>query len=138
MAGTKFKTSITKDGPFFRHDPRQTFRANVRELIRRVIAEGERDIVGQLRSGQGGRARIRKLGRVSDYVEGRVTAITGKEWQVTGVVSVNTAGLGRSAAVAVRAAGSTLERRHHAFRRTTSRLRRARAVNQAALLEGLQ
>lgn len=133
-----FKTSITRDGPFFRVDPRATFRANVRRLIAAVVAEGERDVQGQLRVGEAGRAPVRGVGRVADHVVGRTKAITGREWEVSGVVSVNTAGMTRAHAVATRAAAARIEARNHAFRRTKGRLRRARAVNIDELLRGLR
>lgn len=134
-----FKSSITREGPFFRSDPRRTFRQNARRMLARVAEEGRADIIAQLAATSGRRAPISGIGgRVAQHVVARSTAITGKPWQVTAVVSVNTTGMTREASIATRAAGAEIEKRHHAFRRTTGRLRRARAVQTAELLRGLQ
>jgi hypothetical protein len=135
---TRFKTSIQFKGPFFDRDPAKTFRANGRKMIAAAVAEGERDVIAQMQRGQGDRERIRLLGdRVSDHVIGRVKSLGGKPWAVTGVVSVNNSGFSPAEGVSLMAAASRVEAQTHAFRRTASRLRRARSANLDELLRGI-
>lgn len=128
-------------GPFFEKDPRKTFRANIRDLMQAVADEGARDVIGQLRKGEASRYPLGggiKPGRVSAHVLGRTKSLTGKPWEVTAVVSVNTRGMSAKQAIKVQAAGSWLESQGHAFRRTAGAIRRSRKVVQADLLKGLQ
>ena len=138
---TKIATTIDMSGPFFRHDPRKTFRQNVRVMMAAIAAEGEDDVRAQLEAGQDRRAPISagvQPARVSAHVVGRVQSLVGHPWAVTAVASVNNSRLTKRQGIALMAAASVLERREHAFRRTAARLRRARAVNKAELLKGLQ
>jgi hypothetical protein len=129
---------IDVSGPFFQRDPRKTFRANVRVMMRRIEEEGEADVIQQQHVGEGSRAEISHgLGRVSQHVVGRVTSVTGRPWQVTAVVSVNNSGFSGAEGIALMAAASRVEAETHAFRRTTTRLRKARAINAAELLKGI-
>lgn len=138
MARTKITTTIDLSGPFFRSDPRRTFRQNIRVLMARVAEEGEADVKAQLRQGEGARAPIFALGdRVSDHAIGRVTSLVGKRWAVSAVISVNNSGFTKKQGISLMAAASSVEKRTHAFRRTTTRLRKARAVNAAELLRGI-
>jgi hypothetical protein len=132
-----FKSSITKDGNFFRKNPVKTWRDNVTDFMVTIADEGDKDVTGQLRAGQGGRQTISagvQPARVADHVVGRVRSLSGKQWKATAVVSVNSRGLSGKQARALMAAASSLESRIHAFRKTTGRLRRAKAN----LLKGLQ
>jgi hypothetical protein len=132
------KTSIVLSGPFFTNDPRKTFRQNARVMLDRLSEEGEADVKLQMHAGQSGRAPIAVGGgRVADHVIGRVQSLRGRAWQVTAVVSVNNSGLSRAGGISLMAAAANVERETHAFRRTTSRLRRARAINAAELLKGI-
>lgn len=134
-------TTIDLSGPFFQRDPVKTFRANVREMMDAVAAEGEADAKAQLRAGEGSRAPISagvSPARVSGHVRGRTRALSGRRWAVTAVVSINNRGLSRRQGIALMAAAARVESQTHAFRRTTSRIRRSRAVNQAELFKGLQ
>ena len=129
-------TSIDMTGPFFTHDPRKTFRQNVRTLMIAVAREGEDDVKTQLASGKrdpisGG------LGRTTDYVVGRAASVGHRPWEVTAVVSVNTSRLATEGAITVRAAASVVEAKTHAFRKTTGRIRRARSINRVELLKGI-
>lgn len=133
-------TSIDMSGPFFTNDPRKTFRQNARVMLKAVSEEGEADVRLQMRSGESGRATISSKvtpDRVSGHVVGRVTALTGKPWQVTAVVSVNNTGMTKRQGTALMAAASRVEAQTHAFRRTTGRLRKAKKVNAAELLKGI-
>jgi hypothetical protein len=123
---------VDLSGPFFRSDPAKTFRKNIRDFMDEIAKTGEADVVAQMRAGQGGRAEIRGGGRVADYVRGRTSSISGKRWAVTAVVSVRPTG-DRKRAIAIMAAASEIEAREHIFRRTTSRLRKAKTN----LLKGL-
>lgn len=139
MARTPIATTIDLSGPFFKVDPVKTFRANVQTLMEAVAKEGEGDVKAQLRAGNGSRKPIAALGgHVSDHVVGRVRSLSGKRWQVTAVVSVNNSGLTAKGGISLMAAASEVERQTKAFRRTTARLRKARALNTAELLKGLK
>lgn len=128
-----------KSGPFFRGNPRQTWRRNIRNLMGRVAQIGAQDVAEGLRAGQADRQPLRGIepSRVADWVHGRTISRAGRQWQVTAVVSIDTRGLSRRQARQVMAAASLLESRQHPFRRTTSRLRRVRRMLEDGLLEGL-
>jgi hypothetical protein len=132
-------TTITYDGPFFRNDPAKTFRQNIRGMMDAVAAEGERDVVAQLRAGEASRRPVsNNVGRVSEHVRGRTRSLAGKRWAVTAVVSVNNRGWSRAQGIALMAAAAGLERRVGAFRKTKNRIGRARKVNMAELLKGIE
>jgi hypothetical protein len=127
-----------KSGPFFRTNPRQTWRGNIRRLMERTADVMAQDVAEGFRQGAEGRAPVSRIGgRVADRVKGRTVSRVGKRWQVTAVVSVDTADLDRREAVAVMAAASLLEGRQHPFRRSTGRLRRVKRMLQDELLDGL-
>jgi len=132
-------TTIKFDGPFFTGDPAKTFRQNIRAFMDVVAAEGEADVKAQLAVGEGSRAYIRALPaqRVSDYVRGRTSALSGRRWAVTAVVSVNNSGLSRGQGISLMAAASRVEGQTGAFRRTASRLRRLARRAEAVLLKGI-
>lgn len=135
---TTFKTSITKTGPFFRHDPAKTFRDNAHDLMLAIAEEGAKDIRGQLRQGEGDRRPIAAIGdRVSDHVEGELRrAPAGPNYRA--VTFVRNRGYTRKEATSLMAAAAELETTIHAFRKTKGRMARARAIHNAELLKGLQ
>lgn len=134
----KIVTTIDKTGPFFRSVPSKTFLENVRVMLEAVAKEGEQDAEAQLRVGQAGRELITYGGdRVSQHVVGRVTSIAGRKWGLSAVISVNNSHLNRAQGISLMAAASEIEGRLHVFRRTTSRLRSAKAINLAELTKGL-
>lgn len=138
------QSMIDVSGPFFTRDPELTFRQNVRVLMAAIASEGAEDVRQQLRQGESGRAEISartafgSMGRVSHHIVGRVHNLRGRPWAVTAVVSVNNSRWTKQQGIALMAAASELEGRLHAFRKTTNRLRRGRAVNRAELLKGLK
>jgi len=137
--GTSLRVDFT--GPFFERDPVKTYHANVRDLMDKLAAEGERDVKLQLQAGQGGRAPLGggfQPGRVSGHVVGRTSSLTGKRWAVTAVVSVRNQGFTPKQATKLMAAASWLETSIHPFRRTLGRMRRARALMTADLLKGIE
>ena len=134
-----FKTSITKSGPFFAHDPVMTFGQNVERMMAGVAKAAEDDIRGQLRSGQSLRWPLSGSltpHRVADHVHGRVESISGRAWHRWAAVSVLEPGASKSDAIALAAAASWLESQTHAIRKTKGRVSRARSVN-TDLLKGL-
>ena len=139
MARTPITTTIDLSGPFFRKDPRKTFRQNAREMLARVAEEAEADVKAQLQQGESARAPMRGIHpvRVSGHVIGRVKSLKGKAWALTAVVSVNNSGFTKRQGTTLMASAAVLERRTHAFRRTTSRLRRSKKANMTELLKGL-
>lgn len=132
-------TTFDLEGPFFRTDPAKTFRQNVRSMMDALAVEGARDAVAQLQVTEGSRAPLAYTTnqRVSWHVRGRTSSLAGKRWAVTAKVGPVSIGSRREAMVLM-AAASVLEGRLGVFRRTTSRLRKARAINAAELLKGLQ
>lgn len=129
------KTTAKATGPFFDHDPARTFRQNARDMMEAVAREGVKDVTGRM-AGQRDPVSIGG-GRVADRVIGFVDYRGRKPDSITAVVLVKRAGLPRAAAIALAAAGSEVESRTHAFRRTSGDIRRARAINQAELLKGI-
>lgn len=136
----KLATTMNVKGPFFEHDPAKTFRQNIRVMLAAVAAEGRSDVIAQLEQGQAGRLPIGsgvEPERVSGHVVGRVASLGGKPWKVTAVVSVNNSGFTPKQGIALMAAGSVVERRTGAFKRTTGRIRRSKHVNVDELLKGI-
>jgi hypothetical protein len=134
----RFRTSLKKDGAWFAHDPADTFRGNVHTMMVALAKEGAADVRGELASGDGNRAPIRRLGdHVSDHIKGelrRDPAGPGfSAW-----VFVENRGLNRQDAVSLMAAASFLEGSVRAFKRTAGRISRSRAANAEELLKGLQ
>ena len=141
MARRKIASSIDLSGPFFTNDPGKTFRQNGRVMLAAIAAEGGSDVKAQLVSAQAGRSPLAQPTfrgyRVSDHVVGRVKNLRGKPWAATAVVSVNNSGYTKRQGMSLMAAASYLEGRNHVFRRTTSRLRKAKKLNAAELLKGI-
>jgi hypothetical protein len=136
------KTSLRVDfkGPFFTRDPVKTYQANVRDLMDKLAAEGERDVKLQMQAGQASRYPLGggiRPGRVSAHVVGRTVSLKGKQWAQTAVVSVRNQGFTKKQAIKLMAAASWLESSIHPFRRTAARIRRSRALLTADLLKGL-
>lgn len=132
-------TTIDIKGPFFTRNVALTIQENIRVMMAAMAAEGEADVGAQLSAGESGRAPIYLLrNRVSEHVVGRVKALGGKRWTYHAVISVNNHGLSAKEGIALMAAASETEGKTHAFRRTGTRLRNARAVNLAELTKGLE
>jgi len=127
-------------GPFFKRDPVKTYRANQRDLMDKLAAEGERDVKLQMQAGQAQRYPLGggiRPGRVSGHVVGRTSNLAGKRWQATAYVTVRNQGFTAKQGIKLMAAASWLETSIHPFRRTIGRMRRARALITADLLKGL-
>ena len=123
-------------GPFFKGDPKKTFRRNIADLMERVAAEGERDVKAQISTA---RRQMRfSRGRTLRSVRGRVHSLAGRRWEVSAVVSADTSGMTRREAIATKAAASSIEERFHPFRRTTTRLNRARREIVGNLFKDLE
>lgn len=127
---------IDFSGPFFTRDPRQTIKGNIRDMMDRLAEEGERDVQQQIQGRAGSMPNY--TGWTRDRVRGRTSSLSGKRWAVTAVVSMNTSGMGARDAIRTQAAAASIERRFHPFRRTTSAMRRSRAVMAANLVRGLE
>ncbi len=126
-------TTIDMTGPFFTRDPRKTFRANIRVLMKAIAEEGEADVKAQI-------GPHNRTGKTQAGVVGRVTALTGKTWAVTAVVSQTRVfpwKVHRNSRAQAIYRGGRLEAKVHMFRRTTGRLRRARAINRVELTRGM-
>ena len=132
-----FKTSITVHGPWFTHDPAKTFAGNVHEMMLGLAREGAKDVQGQTRAGQSGREPIRQLGdHVSDHVAGELRRYPAGPRYAARVI-VRNRGFTKAEGISLMAAASQVEQQTHAFRKTTGRIMRARAVNAAELAKGL-
>lgn len=122
-------TRISLSGPFFQKDPAKTLEQNIQAMLEAVAREGEQDVTAQAAGHQ-------RTGAFYAGIEGRVRSIRGRHWLATAVVSQShvypwPGGGSRQYR------GGKLEARYHMFRRTASRLRRSRAVNQAELTKGM-
>jgi hypothetical protein len=140
MARTKTSSSIDISGPFFARDPRKTFRQNIRELTASIAKIAEADVRQQMQAGEADRKPIGhgvKPDRVADHVKGRVSSLAGKKWAVTAVVSAQNQGFTKAQGTALMAAAASVEKRTHAFRRTTTAMRKGRGVNLDELLKGI-
>lgn len=135
--GARFRSSIAKDGPFFRKDPAKTFRENAHDMMLEIAQVGRDDVIGQMVSGEGQRAPIKMLGdRVADHIVGELRKRpSGRAY--TAVVFVRNHGFTKAEAMSLMAAASRLESAIHSFRRTYGRIRRNRAINEEALWRGL-
>jgi hypothetical protein len=140
--GKRLYTTIDTTGPFFTKMPGATFRANARSMLRQMALEGEQDIKANLKAGESNRAVISnkvKPVRVSGHVRAGIPYTPGKS--KTGVIKVNVyvpnVGFSPKEGRALMAAYSRVEAQTHAFRRTTARLRKAKAINVRELLKGI-
>lgn len=139
--GTRLRSEISLEGPFFRGNPVRTWRRNIADLMKAVAREGEADVRQQMRQGQAGRAPVRggvEPPRVADHVRGRAASLSGKRWEVTAIVSVNNRGQSPAGGIALMAAGAEVEDQTGAMKRTRNRMRRALAISRADLLKGLR
>lgn len=126
MARNPFLT-VKLEGPFFKKDPRRTFRQNVRDFMDEVAALGEAEVKAGMRAGEGSRAPVSggvQPARVSGHVVGRTRSLSGRRWAVSAVVSVSGHGLPRKQAIALKAAAANIERRQRPFARASSRINR--------------
>lgn len=127
---SRYRSEISLKGPFFQNDPADTFLGNVSRMLHAAAEEGVKDVVGRMGTN---RAPIAELGgHVVEHVIGIVPDPT--------VVSILVANrrFTSTQAVSLMAAASQVESQSHAFRQTTARLRRARAVNVDELTRGLE
>ncbi len=127
--------SVAFSGPFFTKDPVKTFRQNVRSLMDAVATEGESAVRSEIESHAGQMRRY--TGHTARSVRGRTSSLSGKRWQVSAVVSTDTGGMDRTEAIRTKAAGASIERRWHPFRRVASALRRSKAAISADLTKGM-
>ena len=122
-------------GPFFIRDPSKTFRANVRDFMDAVAAEGERDVRQQIEARRGSMKHY--TGHTAEHVRGRTKSLAGKRWAVTAVVGMDTSGMDRKQAIRTQDAAASVESRFHPLRRTTAAIKRGRAAQMANLTKGL-
>lgn len=133
------KLTVDLSGPFFQRDPGLTLRGNIERMMEGLAEEGERLVRTDLGRGEGQRYPLGLgLGRVRQHAIGRVRSLQGKKWRASAVISVNNSGLTQKQGIKLMAAASYLESRLHSFRRTSSAVRRARAVVTANLAAGLE
>jgi hypothetical protein len=125
------KSNITFSGPFFRFEPGDVVRSNIRQMLNQMADEGEREVQAAIAT-----APLRHpTGWTRSHVMGRTKALAGKPWAVTAVVGMNPMGLDAKKAIRTQAAGATVERLYHPFRRVTAALKR---FMRADLTKGMQ
>jgi len=128
-------TNITYSGPFFHKDPAKTLQQNIETMLDAVGREGEQDVKAQI---AGHRSEMPAYtGWTYDSVRGAMRSLSGKPWRRTVAIQAQTGSMNDANAIRTKAAASTIEGRWHPFRKTLSRLRRARAINRAELTKGL-
>jgi hypothetical protein len=143
MARKPLTTTIDRSGPFFTNNPGKTFRQNARSMMRAIAIEGQTDVIAQLLVTQSGRDQISVASvqprRVAGHVAAGVpyTPDRSKTGQIRANVYVPNFGMSKKEAQSLMAAYSRVEGETGAFKRTTTRLRQAKAVNRAELLKGL-
>lgn len=79
MHGPGLKVFYT--GPFFKNDPRKTFRRNAREFIEEAQKDAQRVAMSNLPPSRSGVFRNAVLGG------NRMKSLGGKKWQLTGVMT---------------------------------------------------
>lgn len=125
-------TTIDLTGPFFTKDVAKTLRQNADAMFAAVAAEGESDVKAQ---SVGFR---HETGAFREGVRGRSARLDGAPFRSPGAV-VSQTHVYRWARGGVRQyRGGKVEASRHMFRRTAGRLRRAKKLNVAELLRGLQ
>lgn len=145
---TRIASTISYSGPFFEHDPAKTFLDNVELMMEGIAREGESDVRAQLRAGEGSRKPIKGLGRLSDNVHGRVRGnVPWHRWVAISpfdsahtkdeAIALYAAAGGRHTPGASRGTTEGVENQTHAFRRTATRLRRAKLKQIEELLRGI-
>ena len=131
---TQFKVELS--GPFFTRDPRKTVKGNIRKMMANLAQEAEDAVRGQIQEHASSMPYYTGWSR--ERAIGRVESLGGKDWAATMVVSANTSGMSRKDAIRTKAAASGIERRWYPFRRTSTAIRRSRAILAANLTEGLE
>jgi hypothetical protein len=119
---------VETKGPFFEKDPRKTFRANARDMLKGIAEEGDDAVQAAITFGRGPEPH-----HIADGVYGRVEALSGKPWALTAVVSVPESRRGH----VFHLYGRVLERKYHWLRKGVSRIRKHRREAEK-LLRGLQ
>lgn len=138
---TAVAQKVEFSGPFFTRDPGATLRGNIVRMMQGIAEEGEAAVQKALGQGEGGRLPIShgvQPSRVSGHAIGRVRSLSGKPWAATAVISINNSGFSAGEGISLMAAAAKVEAETHAFRRTATALRSARAMLRANLTEGIE
>ena len=123
----RLTSRVTFEGPFFTHDPAKRTRQNIQEMLAALAGEMEDSVRSDIRAVSG--SMKRSTGWSLDHAKGFVTSgVTGKHWLTWAVVSQYTAGMSKADAIRTKAAGATIERRWHPYRRVKSGIYRSRAL----------
>lgn len=131
------RSDVELSGPFFTKDVRKTVRQNIMDLMDGLAAEMERDVRSKIAGKETKGAMPYSTGWTRRHVIGRTRSVRGRRWQTWARVSVNTQGMTRRQAIRTKAAGASIERRWHIFRRETFRGRRIAKKAYADLTRGL-
>lgn len=121
-------TKVELSGPFFRADPKKTWRQNVRAMMRAIAEEGERSVRNAVTFERGPEPY-----HIADDITGRVESLGGKPWALNAVVSIPNARRGHVFSPYAR----KLDRRTKFFSRGVRAIRKQRR-EAMRLLEGLQ
>ena len=122
----KVDNSVELAGPFFTVDVKKTFRANCRVMLNGIAAEGQAQVRARVHSGP---APV----HIADHIIGRTVSQTGKQWQLTAVISnLLSRTLGRTGDY-----GKILQKRTRFFWRGIQKIRKQRREAER-LLRGLE
>lgn len=121
-------------GPFFKIDPRKTFRANAKVLLTAIAEEGEKEVKARSPFYTGDKGD--PSAHIRDDITGRTKSLRGKPWALTAVVSslfhMRHTYNGKHYGY-----GLKLERKYRFFRRGVSVIRKQRR-EAMQLLKGMQ
>ena len=134
--GVSVTSKVQLEGDFFKRDPGKTFRMNVRDMLDDLAAWMEAEVQSQIGAHAGSMPGYTGWSR--EHTVGRTESVSGKRWGTWAVVSANTEGMDRKAAIRTKAAAATIERRWHPYRNVKSGVYRSRPIITANLTEGLE
>lgn len=128
---------VELSGDFFTHDPGKTLRANVRDMMDAIAAWMEIEAKAGVAAVAG--SMPSSTGYTREHVVGYTTSgKTGKRWGTWAAVGLPTNGMDARQARRTKAAGASVEKRFHPFRRVKSGVYRSRPIIQANLAKHLE
>lgn len=133
---TLLTAEIRLEGNFFKYDPGETLRQNVRDMNDALAVWAEDQVRNDITSHAG--AMPEYSGWSWAHTVGRTHSQSGKRWGTWLRVSANTTGMNAHDAIRTKAAAATIERRWHPYRRVKRAMYRARPLISANLTKGLE
>lgn len=125
------------EGDFFTRNPGKTLSNNVQGMLAKLAEWMEEEVRAGVASAAG--SMPHGTGYTRAHVRGYTTSRkTGKQWRTWAAVGLPTDGMDRAQAIRTKAAGASIERRFHPFRRVKSGIYASRPIIQANLARGLE